>query len=234
MSPVEPIAILTIPERALRFALKARDGRMNNGRPYEEHLNAVVGNVQRFYGFDNDLICAAWLHDTLEDTPSAFDTIEKEYGYNVALLVNAVTLGVSDTLENQLGIMCDKIVSLPSTILGKAIALKLCEYLANIQEAHHVGDIARLKQYRTEWSTIRRRFALYSLSPSLVACVEAVFTQAGLSREPTSDDTELLHQIECLEKDKADLTSQLATANARADQAYKALREFVRLYEFAK
>ena len=59
-------------------------------QPYDTHLHAVaelVGSVAD----DPEMIAAAWLHDTVEDTPVTFHDIEKEFGAGVAQLVLDLT-----------------------------------------------------------------------------------------------------------------------------------------------
>lgn len=81
-------------EKASRFAISAH-ARINqlrkySGQPYDVHLRAVariVSSVSR----DESLIAAAWLHDTVEDTPATFEDIEREFGPDVTELVKELT-----------------------------------------------------------------------------------------------------------------------------------------------
>jgi hypothetical protein len=59
-------------------------------QPYDVHLRAVaklVGEVTD----DADVIAAAWLHDTVEDTPCTFADIEAKFGPRIARLVAELT-----------------------------------------------------------------------------------------------------------------------------------------------
>ena len=40
---------------------------------------------------DTDTICAAMLHDVVEDTPVTLDEVKKRFGQDVAMLVDGVT-----------------------------------------------------------------------------------------------------------------------------------------------
>ena len=40
---------------------------------------------------DTDTICAALLHDVVEDTPATLDDLKKRFGQDVAMLVDGVT-----------------------------------------------------------------------------------------------------------------------------------------------
>ena len=59
-------------------------------QPYHVHLEAVAGMVAAVTD-DPEVIAAAWLHDTVEDTPATLDDIEAEFGKPVADLVEELT-----------------------------------------------------------------------------------------------------------------------------------------------
>jgi hypothetical protein len=81
-------------EKASKFAISAHS-RINQLRkysqqPYDVHLRAVARLVASVSP-DEPLIAAAWLHDTVEDTPATFEDIEREFGAEVAELVKQLT-----------------------------------------------------------------------------------------------------------------------------------------------
>ena len=62
------------------------------GHPYVGHLDAVAENVFELAGFDPDLLKAAYLHDTIEDTPiTARDLEEEGYSDRTIFVVNVLT-----------------------------------------------------------------------------------------------------------------------------------------------
>ena len=64
--------------------------RKYSNQPYHEHLKAVadiVGSVSK----DQKMIAAAWLHDTVEDTQATIEDIGREFGPDVAALVEQLT-----------------------------------------------------------------------------------------------------------------------------------------------
>jgi len=61
-----------------------------SGEPYITHPLAVAGILAEMH-LDADGICAAILHDTLEDTPLTHAEIERDFGPAVAELVDGVT-----------------------------------------------------------------------------------------------------------------------------------------------
>ena len=82
----------TLIERAKTFArLKhANQKRMYTGAPYWLHTEAVARIVSMVTD-DPELIAAAHLHDTIEDTKTTPDELAAEFGFRVACLVQEVT-----------------------------------------------------------------------------------------------------------------------------------------------
>lgn len=81
-------------QRAKDFATRYHGSidhrRKYTGEPYITHPAAVVELV-RSVPHTEAMICAAWLHDTVEDTPATLDEIERVFGGTVAALVEMLT-----------------------------------------------------------------------------------------------------------------------------------------------
>ena len=76
---------------AYRFAEKAHDGqKRRSGEPYIIHPVAVA-QILAEMGMDADSICAALLHDVVEDTPVTDEEISKKFGETIEQLVDGVT-----------------------------------------------------------------------------------------------------------------------------------------------
>ena len=69
--------------RAREFATQAHrridQRRKYSKQAYEVHLKAVADLVASVTD-DQEMIAAAWLHDTVEDTPATLGDIEREFG----------------------------------------------------------------------------------------------------------------------------------------------------------
>ncbi len=80
--------------RARAFATEAHERidqrRKYTSQPYQEHLKTVAGLVAQVAD-DAEMVAAAWLHDTVEDTPATFGDIEREFGAEVRALVADLT-----------------------------------------------------------------------------------------------------------------------------------------------
>ena len=79
-------------ERAYRFAADFhRDQRRRSGEPYINHPVEVALILSKDLHMDEDTICAALLHDTVEDTPATLEQLTDLFGQTVAELVDGVT-----------------------------------------------------------------------------------------------------------------------------------------------
>jgi GTP diphosphokinase / guanosine-3',5'-bis(diphosphate) 3'-diphosphatase len=76
---------------AYELAAKAHDGQVRvSGDPYVQHPVAVA-TILAELGLDDVTIAAALLHDAVEDTPITLDDITREFGPEVAAMVDGVT-----------------------------------------------------------------------------------------------------------------------------------------------
>lgn len=77
--------------KAYKYAEKAHgDQRRVSGIPYILHPTSVACIVAEL-GMDTDSICGALLHDVVEDTPVMLEEIKKQFGGDVAKLIDGVT-----------------------------------------------------------------------------------------------------------------------------------------------
>jgi guanosine-3',5'-bis(diphosphate) 3'-pyrophosphohydrolase len=67
-----------------------RDQKRKSGDPYITHPLAVA-TILAELGMNTETICAALLHDTVEDTPYTLTELRSEFGEDIATLVDGVT-----------------------------------------------------------------------------------------------------------------------------------------------
>ena len=78
-------------QKAIDFATKAHEGQIRkSGDAYIVHPLAVMKIVED-WGMDEDTCLAAVLHDVVEDTPVTLADVKREFGEQVAFLVDGVT-----------------------------------------------------------------------------------------------------------------------------------------------
>ncbi len=86
-----PKADLRLIERAYDVAAHHhRDQKRKSGDPYITHPLAVA-TILAELGTDDETLCAALLHDTVEDTAYSLDELRADFGDSIALLVDGVT-----------------------------------------------------------------------------------------------------------------------------------------------
>ena len=75
-------------DEAIRFAAKAHKDmvRKGNGQPYIFHPLEVLSLVS-LMTLDDEVLCAAILHDTVEDTDTTIRDIREQFGERVAAMV---------------------------------------------------------------------------------------------------------------------------------------------------
>ena len=126
---------------ARSFAKKKHEGQLRkNGKTTTfSHLKDVVKNLKKMRVTNKDIICAAWLHDTIEDTDTDFDSIKDGFGKNVAEIVVSVTKD-NRLPRKQRERKYAKDLKSSST---KAKLVKIADILANVNDAPNAGKNAR-------------------------------------------------------------------------------------------
>ena len=86
-----PKADIRLIERAYEVAAHWHAGQKRlSGDPYITHPLAV-STILAELGMNHETICAALLHDTVEDTPYTLAELRRDFGEVVATLVDGVT-----------------------------------------------------------------------------------------------------------------------------------------------
>jgi len=126
--------------RAVAFALRFHgEQRRPTGAPYAEHLLEALEFLVRGAGVsDPGVLCAAVLHDVVEDTPCTIGDVRAAFGDRVAELVAWVTK--PDPVEGE-----DKKAAKEAYLRGlagapdDAIAVKLADRGSNVQTLRNLA-----------------------------------------------------------------------------------------------
>lgn len=130
---------MTLIERAAKFASDAHESinqkRKYSGLPYFVHCEQVA-NIVKQIGGSPEMIAAAYLHDTVEDTPVTLEDIQKEFGSEVAILVEMLT-DVSKREDGNRRVR--KQMDLDHTALAspQAQTIKVADLIANAPDIVH-------------------------------------------------------------------------------------------------
>ncbi len=169
--------------QAKNFAKKKHLGQLRkNGKTTTfSHLQDVVKNLKKMEVTNEDIICAGWLHDTIEDTETDYDMIKDRFGKRVADIV------VSLTKDNRLPKKQReaKYAKDLKTSSIKAKLVKIADILANVNDAPNAGkntrwekqqfvkkskywsyvsnvkpgNLAKLSWAKNEWKKLERKYS---------------------------------------------------------------------------
>ena len=78
-----------IKEKAKLFAILAHNGQVRKNEPEKAMIihPVSVGKLLEYYGYDDNVVAAGYLHDVVEDTKYLIEDIKKEFGDDIADLV---------------------------------------------------------------------------------------------------------------------------------------------------
>ena len=128
--------------KAYTFALEAhKNQKRDEGIPYISHPVAVA-NILTDLKLDSATIATGLLHDTVEDTKATYETVKKEFGKEVADLVDGVTK--ISALEER-AVENSKAENLRKLILAtskdiRVLLVKLADRLHNMRTIKYVLD----------------------------------------------------------------------------------------------
>lgn len=160
-------------ERAFRFARKAHKGvRRRSGEPYILHPIAVAKIVSREIGLGSTSICAALLHDVVEDTEYTVDDIEAQFGTKIARIVDGLTKISGGIFGDRASLQAENFRKLLLTMSDdiRVVLIKMADRLHNMRT---LGSMAPAKQYKIAGETLyiyaplAHRLGLFSIKTEL-------------------------------------------------------------------
>ncbi len=158
--------------KAYDFALKAHEKqKRDEGSPYIIHPIAVA-NILTELKLDSATIATGLLHDTIEDTHATYNTIEAEFGKEVADLVDGVTK-ISE-FENQ-AISNSKAENFRKLILAtskdiRVLLVKLADRLHNMRTIKVVDkekQIRKAKETMEIYAPLADRMGMHRIRDEL-------------------------------------------------------------------
>jgi len=138
--------------KAYNFAIKAhKNQKRDSGDPYSNHPIAVASILTELK-LDSATITTGLLHDTIEDTHATFETIKKEFGQEVADLVEGVTK--ISVFENQ-AVSNSKAENFRKLILAtskdiRVLFVKVADRLHNMRTIEAIDKIEKKERIARE------------------------------------------------------------------------------------
>ena len=139
--------------KAFNFANTAHKGiRRRDGQPYIMHPLAVARIVSTEIGMGSTSICAALLHDVVEDTDYTVEDIENLFGAKIAQIVNGLTKISGGVFAVEASKQAENMRRLLLTMSEdiRVILIKIADRLHNMRT---LGSMPAAKQYKIAGET---------------------------------------------------------------------------------
>ena len=161
-------ADLKIIKRAYEYAKdKHKDQLRRSGEPYIIHP-IQVAYILSTLGLDHSTICAALLHDVIEDTDVTLEDIAKEFSPEIAEMVDGVTklskLNYTSEQEQQVENYRKMFLAMGKDI--RVILIKLADRLHNMRTLKYLTrdrQIANARETMDLYAPLANRLGMYSL-----------------------------------------------------------------------
>ncbi len=140
--------------KAFNFARQAHKGvRRLSGEPYIMHPIAVAQIACEEMGLGSTSICAALLHDVVEDTDYTVEDIENIFGQKIAQIVDGLTKISGGIFGDQASAQAENFKKLLLTMSDdiRVILIKICDRLHNMRT---LASQPANKQYKIAGETL--------------------------------------------------------------------------------
>ena len=140
--------------KAFNFAKQAHDGvKRRSGEPYIMHPIAVAKIVCSEMGLGSTSICAALLHDVVEDTEYTVEDIRNMFGDKIAQIVDGLTKISGGIFGEQASAQAENFRKLLLTMSDdiRVILIKIADRLHNMRT---LGSMLPAKQFKIAGETL--------------------------------------------------------------------------------
>jgi GTP pyrophosphokinase len=158
--------------RAYRFSEKAHSGQTRrNGDPYVTHC-VEVAKILADLQLDSVTVASALIHDVVEDTAVTVEDVEREFGREIAQIVDGLTkighLPMTSTQERQVENYRKLLLSIAKD--ARVILIKLADRLHNMRTLEYMPEDKRLRisqETRDLYAPLAHRFGLAAMKAEL-------------------------------------------------------------------
>lgn len=150
---------------------------------YSKHLDDVVNRLKSLGVIDEQVFCAGWLHDTLENTKTTFDDLYNQFESEITVIVSSLSKDMTLTRKKRNQAY---VIQLDEASFNAKL-IKLCDISANLSEiknykASKSKKVRQIKQQRHYLSIIKNDLTgnpNYPYVQSLVESANLIFVKFG-------------------------------------------------------
>ncbi len=158
--------------RAYRFSERAHAGQTRrNGDPYVTHC-VEVAKILAELQLDSVTVASGLIHDVVEDTAVTVEEVEREFGREIAQIVDGLTkighLPLTSTQERQVENYRKLLLSIAKD--ARVILIKLADRLHNMRTLEFMPEEKRLRisqETRDLYAPLAHRFGLAAMKAEL-------------------------------------------------------------------
>ena len=225
--------------RAYDYANKAHGSQLRkSGEPYMIHP-VNVAYILSELELDDETICAALLHDVIEDTSITYDNIKEEFNETIADMVAGVTklgtLRYTDAEEIQVENYRKMFLAMGKDI--RVILIKLADRLHNMRTLKYLSrdrQIANARETQDLYAPLANRLGIYSLKWELEDLSFKYLNPEEYHEIVQGLDRKREERLKFLEKIQQDLSEEIedkgikAEVTGRAKHLYSIYRKMQR------
>lgn len=220
-------------EKAYNFAKKVHQNQKRaSGENHFIHCRTVA-DILMDHKLDTGTICAALLHDTLEDTPVTAEELKKEFGTEILQMVEGVTKIANlkfnsqdeETAENWRKMLLATAKDI------RIILIKLADRVHNMRTIEHLAKEKRTQKANetlTLYAPLAQRLGMFNLKSELEDLSFEVLNPKEYKYLETKIKTLSGRRSETLEKFKQELSRHLSDTGLK----YRVLARAKNLYSF--
>ncbi len=208
-------------KKTYQFCKMAHEGQFRrSGEPYYNHPFSVAEIIAEL-NLDDESICAALLHDTIEDTQYGYDYVKKEFGEDIANIVDGVTklgqIDFSSKEEEQIENLRKMFMAMAKDI--RVILIKLADRLHNMRTLKSMPEVKRREKALETmeiYAPIAHRLGIYNLKWELEDLSLLYLDPIGYKEISTGIAKKRTQRLQIVEEIKEQLTEKLSEIGVQA------------------
>ena len=217
-----PNADTNLIRRAYEYAKENHgDQCRKSGEPYMIHPMHVAYILSEL-GLDDETLCAALLHDVVEDTPKTHEDLVKDFGITIAEMVAGVTklgkLRYTTQEEEQVENYRKMFLAMGKDI--RVILIKLADRLHNMRTLKFLSrerQIANAKETKDLYAPLANRLGIYSLKWELEDLSFKYLKPEEYHDIVTGLDRKREERLKFINKIQEDLANEIKAQGIKAD-----------------